>query len=75
MTRLSVVLDEDLQPDDDIGAVSCSSPQPAAVCLCPEVLLVDADDVLSMSMMISLLPEVEDASLDPWKHAGAEEVR
>lgn len=81
MTRLRVVavlmLDEDLQPDDDIGAVSCSSPQPAALCLCPEVLM-EVNNALSIFMMASapvtittLLPEVEDASLDPWEHGGA----
>lgn len=77
MTRLrvvAVVLDEDLQPDDDIGAGSCSTPQPAAVCLCPEVLLMDVDNVTMMISITTLLSEVEDASLDPWKHGGAEEV-
>ena len=77
VTWLSVVLDEDLQPDDDIGSGSCSSPQLAAVCLCPEVLLMDANNVVFMMIstiavnITSLLPEVEDASLDPWKHGGA----
>ena len=76
MTRLRVVLDEDLQPDDDVGGgVSPYSPQPAAVGVSPEAPL-DVNDVIS-TLIISaavaiatLLPEVEDAFLDPGKHGG-----
>jgi hypothetical protein len=78
---VAVVPDEDLQPDDDVGAVSGSSPQqPAAVGLCPQGLLMDANNVVSMTIsttavtITTLLPEMEDASLDPWKHGGTEEV-
>ena len=75
MTRLRVVLDEDLQPDDD---VSPSSPQTAAVGVPPEAPL-DVNNVISMVIIsttvaiTTLLPEIEDASLDPGKHGGAEE--
>lgn len=78
--RVAVVPNEDLQPDDDFGAVSYSTQQPATVCLCPEVLLMDANNVLSMMIsttgvtITSLIPKIEDASSDPWKHGGAEEV-
>ena len=77
MTRLRVVLDEDLQPDDDVSGVSPSSPQPAALGVSPEVLL-DGNDVISMVIstgvaITNLLSEMEDAFLDPGKHGGAEE--
>lgn len=78
MTRLRVVLDEDLQPDNDVGGVSPSSPQPAAVGVSPEAPL-DVNDVISMVIIsaavsiTTLLPEMEDASLDPGKHGGAKE--
>lgn len=46
----------------------------------PKVLMMDMSNVLYMSMMLStavamttLLPEMEDASLDPWEHGGMEE--
>lgn len=42
--------------------------------------MMDMSNVLYMSMMLStavamttLLPEMEDASLDPWEHGGMEE--
>lgn len=66
VTRLRVVLDEDLQPDNDVGGVSPSSPQPAAVGVSPEAPL-DVNDVISMVIIsaavsiTTLLPEMEDA--------------
>lgn len=80
VARLRVVLDEDLQPDNDVGGVSSSSPQPAAVGVPPEAPL-DVNNVISMAIIsaavdldiTTLLPEMEDAPLDPGKHGGAEE--